>query len=74
MSTLAAGPRLSVVPHQPVAGKILKVTAAGFEPGVVTVVRWDGTPMVRVTTNDNGRFAIKFKVPKGRRTGSTRSR
>ena len=69
MSTLAVGPRLTVVPRQPVAGKMLKVTAAGFQPGVVIVVRWNGTPMVRIKTNANGRFVIKFKVPKGAKNG-----
>ena len=69
VGALAAGPRLSVSPHDPVANKNVKVAGAGFEPGVTVVVRWDGRPRVRVTTNEDGRFKVKFKVPKGAKDG-----
>ena len=69
VGALAAGPRLSVSPREPVANKNVKVAGAGFEPGVTVVVRWDGRPRVRVTTNEDGRFKVKFRVPKNAKDG-----
>ncbi len=69
MGVLAAGPRLSVSPHSPVANKNVKVAGAGFDPGVTVVVRWDGRPRVRVTTDADGKFKVKFRVPKGAKDG-----
>jgi len=69
MSTFAAGPTLSVSPKNPVAGKILKVKGVGFEPGVTMVVRWDSRPMVRVTTNANGKFLARFRVRPDQKKG-----
>ncbi len=70
VGVLAAGPRLTVTPHSPVANKNVKVVGAGFDPGVTVVVRWDGRPRVRVTTDADGRFKVKFKVPKGAKDGT----
>ena len=69
MSTFASGPTLSVSPKHPVAGKILKVKGVGFAPGVTMVVRWDARPMVRVTTNKNGKFWATFRVRADQKKG-----